>query len=63
MKVETQKKRQFLSLKFGDVKTKNRPCHGFRRHLQKYTENLKQASREIYAQVRPPTFLGQSFAL
>ena len=26
-------------------------------------ENLKQASREIYSQVRPPNFLGQSFAL
>ena len=26
-------------------------------------ENLKQASGEIQAQVRPPNFLGQSFAL
>ena len=29
----------------------------------KYMENLKQASGEIQAQVCPPNFLGQSFAL
>ena len=29
----------------------------------KYMENVKQASGEIQAQVRPPNFLGQSFAL
>ena len=29
----------------------------------KYMENLKQASRQIQAQTRPQSFLGQSFAL
>ena len=30
---------------------------------EKYMENLKQASGEIQARVRPQNFLGQSFAL
>ena len=30
---------------------------------EKYMENLKQASGEIQARVRPLNFLGQSFAL